>query len=314
MDRMANSFPQFSRLPQELRDQIWQYAFPEARIYEVLDSPCSVSSQAGPSAKLMFADVRNQPPPTLSRVCRDSRQAVLRHYKPLAFSGVVKHVNLDRDILLLDSYLQVRRLLKVIRLLSQIESVRRGASRIALGTSWGLHTGLHLRLFHKAVRTKQNMARLLGHLSKFPNLEAIILVVYQRSTFNLTYSQPNRTTIPWDHHDFWEAYHYRFNINFNLENYWLRRPYQTKLVRYDPEAQKVEKPLASTRVSKSYCRDPQPRGHQVRDLKTMFEQSLRTVAGSGRFSPTGSYEPPKLETATLTWIYTGFGYDNYPWQ
>lgn len=177
---------------------------------------------------------------------------------------------------------------------------------------WGLHTGLHLRLFHKAVQTKQNMARLLGHLSKFPNLEAIILVVYQRSTFNLTFSQPNRTTIPWEHHDFWEAYHYRFNVNFNLENYWLRRPYQTKLVRYDPEAQKAEKLLASTRISKSYCRDPQPRGHQVRDLKMMFEKSLRTVVANGQFSPAGLYEPPKLETATLTWIYTGFGYGNYP--
>ncbi|GAP87400.1 hypothetical protein SAMD00023353_2700070 [Rosellinia necatrix] len=309
---MANTtgrFPQFSRLPPELRDQIWSDAFPEARTYEVLDSPCSVPAQAGPCAKLMFADVRNEPPPALARVCRDSRQAVLRHYKPLAFSGVVKHINLSRDILLLDSYLQVRRLLKVIRLLSQIESVRRSATRIALGTSWGLHTGLHLRLFHKAVRTKQNMARLLGHLSKFLSLEAIILVVYQRSAFNLTFSQPNRTTVPWDHHDLCEAYHYRFNINFNLENYWLRRPYQTRLVRYDPEAQKIEKPLPA-RTSKSCCRDPQPRGYQVRDLKRMFEKSLQSVTENGRFFPARLYEPPKLETATLTWIYTGFGYEN----
>ncbi|KAI1132309.1 hypothetical protein F5Y10DRAFT_219063 [Nemania abortiva] len=314
MASLEDGFPQFSRLPPELRDQIWGYAFPEARIYEVLDSPCSSPSQAGPSAKLMFADVRNEPPPALARVCRDSRQAVLRHYKPLAFSGVVKHINLGRDILLLDSYLQVRRLLKVIRLLSQIESVRRSTSRIALGTSWGLHTGLHLRLFHKAVRTKQNMARLLAHLSKFHNLEAIILVVYQRSAFNLTFSQPNRTTVPWDHHDLWEAYHYRFNVNFNLENYWLRRPYQTKLVRYDPEVQKTEKPHVSTRISKSCCRDPQPRGHQVRDLKRMFEKSIRSVAENSHFFPAGVYEPPKLETATLTWVYTGVGYGNYPRQ
>ncbi|KAJ8120814.1 hypothetical protein ONZ43_g2573 [Nemania bipapillata] len=158
------------------------------------------------------------------------------------------------------------------------------------------------------------MARLLEHLSKFLNLEAIILVVYQRSAFNLTFSQPNRTTVPWDHHDLWEAYHYRFNVNFNLENYWLRRPYQTKLVRYDPEVQKTEKPHVPTRISKSCCRDPQPRGHQVRDLKRMFEKSLQSVAENGRFLPSGVYEPPKLETATLTWIYTGFGYGNYPQQ
>ncbi|KAI3342906.1 hypothetical protein F4824DRAFT_123640 [Ustulina deusta] len=312
MASFTNGFPQFSKLPPELRDQIWAHSFPETRIYEVLDSPCSSPSQAGASAKLIFADVRNEPPPALARVCRDSRQAVLRYYKPLVFSGIVKHINLSRDILLLDSYLQVRRLLKVIRLLSQIESVRRSASRIALGTSWGLHTGLHLRLFHKTVRTNQIMARLLQHLSKFTNLEAIILVVYQRSTFNLTFNQSNRTTVPWDHHDLWEAYHYRFNVNFNLENYWLRRPYETKLVRYDPEVHKTAKPLASTRMSKSSCRDPQPRGHQVRDLKRMFEKSLHSVAENDRRFPAGLYEPPKLETATLTWIYTGFGYGDCP--
>ncbi|KAI1356382.1 hypothetical protein F5Y01DRAFT_76816 [Xylaria sp. FL0043] len=311
MASSVGGFPQFSQLPLELQDQIWAYAFPEARIYEVLDSPCSSPLQAGASAKLMFADVRNEPPPALARVCRGSRLAVLRYYKPLAFSGVVKHINLSRDILLLDSYLQVRRLLKVIRLLSQIETVRRSASRIALGTSWGLHTGLHLRLFHKTVRTKQNMARLLQHLSKFTKLEAVILVVYQRSAFNLTFSQPIRTTVPWDHHDLWEAYHYRFNVNFNLENYWLRRPHETKLVRYDPEAHKTKKPHASTRISKSCCRDPQPQGHQVRELKRIFEKSLHSVAENGRLFPSGLFEPPKLETATLTWVYTGFSYGDY---
>ncbi|KAI1169569.1 hypothetical protein F4777DRAFT_203330 [Nemania sp. FL0916] len=313
MTSLAAGFPQFSRLPPELRDQIWGYAFPEARIYEVLDSPCSAPSQASPSAKLMFADVRNEPPPALARVCRDSRQAVLRRYKPLAFSGTVKHINLDRDILLLDSYLQVRRLLKVIRLLSQIESVRRHTSRIALGTSWGLHTGLHLRIFHKAVRTKKNMARLLGYLSKFTRLEAIILVVYQRSTFNLALSQSTRMTVPWDHHDLWEAYHYRFNVNFDLENYWLRRPCQTKLVRYDPESQKAGKPpyaLYARASPKSCCRDPQPRGHQVRDLKRMFEKALRGAAEDRQLLPV-RYELPKMETATLTWIYTGVGYKDY---
>lgn len=255
----------------------------------------------------MFADVRNEPPPALARVCRDSRQAVLRHYKPLALSGVVKYIDLTRDILLLDSYLQVRRLLKVVRLLSQIETVKRSALRIALGTSWGVHTGLHLRLFHKAVRTKQNMARLLGHLSKFHKLEAIILVVYQSSVFNMTFSPANRTTLPWDHHDLCEAYYYRYHVNFNFENYWLRRPHQTELILYDPEAQKPEKSLPN-RISKPCCRDPQLRGHQVRDLKRMFEKSLRSVTDNGRFFPARMHEPPKIETATVTWVYTGVRY------
>ncbi|KAI0401845.1 hypothetical protein F4802DRAFT_397807 [Xylaria palmicola] len=308
----ADGFPQFCKLPPELRDEIWYHAFPETRIYEVLDSPCSTPSQAGPSAKLMFADVRNEPPPALARVCRDSRQAVLRHYKPLAFSGVVKHINLDRDILLLDSYLQVRRLLKVVRLLSQIEPIRRSAARIALGTSWGLHTGLHLRLFHKSVHTQQNMARLLGYLSKFLKLEAIILVVYQGSIFNPASSLPHHVTISWDHHNLCEAYHCRFNVNFNVENYWLRRPYQAKMARYDPEAHKASKPLAPLmRVSKSCCRDPQPRRRQVRDLKTMFEKSLWAAAENVRIVPARLYEPPRLETATLTWVYTGYDYGDW---
>ncbi|KAI1333026.1 hypothetical protein F5Y16DRAFT_393431 [Xylariaceae sp. FL0255] len=336
MDVDEAGFPQFARLPPELRDQIWNYAFPEARIYEVLDSPCVSSAQRGLANKLMFADVRNEPPPPLARVCRDARQAVLRRYKPLAFSGVVKHINLGRDILLLDSYLQVRRLLKVVRLLSQIEQVRRSMSRIALGTSWGLHAGLHLRLFHKTVRTKQNMTRLLEHLSRFARLESLILVVYQRSAFNITtiassfpvtptnhhhhpHPSPIPNMLPWNHYDLCEPYYSRFNVNFNLENYWLRRPYQTKLVQYDPEspysrgAATHDPPNNMRRHSKSTRRDPQPRGHQVRDLKGMFERSVRSVVdgeskGKGEDGVLGAYRPPELETATFTWVYTGIGY------
>ncbi|KAI1819067.1 hypothetical protein F4861DRAFT_189523 [Xylaria intraflava] len=301
MASLADGFPQFPRLPTELRDQIWRYAFPEPRTYEVLDAPrYSPMSRQGPSAKVIFADIRNEPLPALARVCRDARQAVLRRYKPIALSGVVKHINLDRDIILLDSYLQVRRLLKVVRLLSQIESVRRNATRIALGTSWGIHSGLHLRIFHKAVRTKQNMARLLGYLSKFPRLEEIILIVCQRSTFNVPFPQPNHT--PWDHHFLWETYNSPYYINFILDNHGLHKPSQSKLVPYDAESQKTEKSTISTSTSKCSYRDPHPRGHQVQDLKVMFENSLRSVVEKNSSLP-DSYEPPRLETATLVWIY-----------
>ncbi|KAK5624414.1 hypothetical protein RRF57_000130 [Xylaria bambusicola] len=297
-------FPKFSNLPQELRDQIWLFAFPEPRIYEVFDSPCS-SLKRTASAKLMFADIRNEPPPPLARVCRNSRQAVLRYYKPLVFSGIVKHINLGRDILLLDSYLQVRRLLKVIRLLSQIECVRRNASRIALGTSWGLNTGLDLRLLNKAVRTKPNMARFLKYLLKFPKLKALILVVYQRSAFDMTsiYSD-HTTTTPWSHQYYWEAYYCQFTVNFNLENYWARRPLEKKLVQHGFETMEAEKMDASTRISKSYHRCPRPHKYQIQDLKKTFEQSLLSVAENDCI-------PPKLETATVTWIYTPFEYGAY---
>ncbi|KAI6084543.1 hypothetical protein F4821DRAFT_167999 [Hypoxylon rubiginosum] len=300
------TFPQFSKLPLELRDLIWGYALPEPRVFEVLDSPSSTQCQNTPSGRLMFADVRNEPPPSIARVCHDARQAVLRRYKPVAFSGTVKHLDLQRDIILLDSYLQVKRLLKVIRLLSQIEPIRRSATRLALGTSWGLHTGLHLRMFHRTVQTKRNMARFLQYVSKFRQLETIILVVYQRSAFNIRLRCPEHQRLPWRHYDLYESYHYNFNVNFNFDNYWLRRPYQSKLVKFEPEDDRtdMEKMQSSLpRHSKQCVHDPQPRGYQVHDLKGTFEGWLQKFAEDETLGP--SLKVPGLETATLTWIYTG---------
>ncbi|KAI1451452.1 hypothetical protein F4805DRAFT_471650 [Annulohypoxylon moriforme] len=370
------SFPQFSKLPLELRDMIWGYALPEPRVFEVLDSPSSQQSQSSPSGRLLFADVRNEPPPSIARVCRDARQAVLRRYKPIAFSGTVKHLDLRRDIILLDSYLQVKRLLKVIRLLSQIEPIRRSATRLALGTSWGLHTGLHLRMFHRSVQTKRNMARFLEYVSKFRHLETIILVVYQRSAFGLrlkscspapvgpvpehryhqhqhhqhhyhnqhhlhhqhhyhnqhhlhhqlyqqyqhqvhiqsqSQGQRNANMLPWRHYDLYESYHFNFNVNFNFENYWLRRPMQSRLVRYEPEddrekaqssqSQSTSPLSAFARHSKQCSHEPQPRGYQVHDLKGTFEGWLKKIQEDETIGP--GLRVPALETATLTWIYTG---------
>ncbi|KAI5853286.1 hypothetical protein GGS23DRAFT_524226 [Durotheca rogersii] len=309
MASQPDSFPQFSKLPLELRDMIWEYALPEPRVFEVLDSPCSAQPQNTPSARLMFADVRNEPPPSIARVSRDARQAVLRRYKPIVFSGTVKHLDLCRDIILLDSYLQVKRLLKVMRLLSQIESIRRSVTKIALGTSWGLHTGLHLRLFHRSVQTGRNMAKFLEYVSKFRQLETVILVVYQRSAFNLRLRCPDQQLLPWPHYDLCEPYHFNFNVNFNLENYWLRRPYQSRLVRYDPEEggdKATQRPPSQTlpRHSKQCAHDPQPRSYQVHDLKGTFEGWLRKFT-EAKASGKTSYKVPSLETATLTWIYTG---------
>ncbi|OTA78584.1 hypothetical protein M434DRAFT_242909 [Hypoxylon sp. CO27-5] len=335
MDSQPPSFPQFAKLPLELRDMIWGYALPEPRVFEVLDSPSSQQSQNTPSGRLMFADVRNEPPPSIARVCRDARQAVLRRYKPIAFSGTVKHLDLRRDIILLDSYLQVKRLLKVIRLLSQIEPIRRSVTRVALGTSWGLHTGLHLRMFHRSVQTKRNMARFLEYVSKFRQLETIILVVYQRSAFGLRLKccgpgaipipgsehrhqqhqhhhqqQHQRSLLPWRHYDLYESYHFNFNVNFNFENYWLRRPYQSRLVRYEPEDDRTETEKLQQQStlprhhSKQCMHDPQPRGYQVHDLKGTFEGWLKKFAEDESLGGP-SLKVPGLETATLTWIYTG---------
>ncbi|KAI1074440.1 hypothetical protein F5B20DRAFT_574139 [Whalleya microplaca] len=298
------SFPQFSRLPLELRDQIWEYALPEPRVFEVLDSPCPTRSRTEHSGRLLFADIRNEPPPGIAHVCHDAREAVSRRYKPVVFSGTVKHLDLRRDIILLDSYLQVRRLLKVIRLLSQIEPIRRNATRLALGTSWGLHTGLHLRLFHKTVQTKRNMEKFMEYISKFRQLNTIILVVYQRSAFKLKLKCVDRPPLPWKHYDLCETYHFNYNVNFNVDNYWSRRPYQSRLVRYDPENDRADKApsLTSRHPKQCFPHDPQPRGYQVHDLKGTFEDWIDKVAKDESLGP---FKPLKLETATLTWIYTG---------
>ncbi|KAI0176519.1 hypothetical protein GGR52DRAFT_365346 [Hypoxylon sp. FL1284] len=319
MALQPHTFPQFSRLPPELRDMIWGYALPEPRVFEVLDSPSSSQSQHTPSGRLMFADIRNEPLPSIARVCRDARNAVSRRYKPVALSGTVKHLDLQRDIILLDSYLQVKRLLKVLRLLSQIEPIRRSATRLALGTSWGLQTGLHLRMFHRTVQTKRNMARLLHYLSRFRRFESIILVVFQRSAFNIRLRCPEHQRLPWRHYDLYEPYHFNFNVNFNFDNYWLRRPYQSKLVEYEPEDDRTEaekaqsssssSPTTTPRHSKLCVHDPQPRGYQVHDLKGTFEGWLRKFAEDESRAP--SLKVPGLETATLTWIYTGVGNGTY---
>ncbi|KAI2638190.1 hypothetical protein GGS21DRAFT_459282 [Xylaria nigripes] len=318
MTSRADGFPQFSKLPPELRDLIWSFAFPDTRTFEVLDAPCShepqVGPQIGPSVRIRFADARNEPPPLLAQVCRDARHAVLRHYKPIAFSGVVKHINPGRDIFFLDSHLQIRRLLKVIRWMSRIETVRRNITMIALGTSWCRQNGLHLRIFDKVIQTRQSAARLLSYLSKFPHLKVIILVVYQRSRFHMNFTQPSRQTLdrPLSHGALWNAYHSQLKMSRNLDDHWLHRPCQTRLDEYDFEDRTTENSAtANPVILKPYSRDPKPTRSQVRDLQIMFEELLRSVAENEGLLPI-FYKPPKLQMATLTWTYSSFGHGTYP--
>lgn len=258
-------FRPFRRLPAELQDLVWQHAMPEPKVYEVFDAPAPTMPRSNPANHLSFADVRNERPPPISNACRGAREAVMRRYKPIVLSGTVKFLDLRRDVLLFDSYLQVRRLLKAIRLLSQVDVIRKNISQIALGTSWGLHAGLQLRLFHRSVQTKRNMAKLLKHLAQFKKLEAVVLIVYQKSAFSLqvqwldqrcfawnTTPTPTSTTRPAMQRHIHEhqpsrmsaastgaaqspGFHYNYHVNFNLENYWLRRPCHSSLEDYITE-------------------------------------------------------------------------------
>lgn len=181
---MDSSFP-FYRLPPEIRIMIWGYALPDARVYEILDAPNA--KQKTPAQKgLLFANIHHEPPPSLASVCQESRHFVLRHYKPLTLSSTTKYVDLARDILLLEPYLLVKRLLRTLHFLSQIPLVRDTAAMLALGTSYGVHTGIcHPVLSWRMSRG--TMPKLLARLAKFPRLRKLLFVVHQEFQFEFDF-------------------------------------------------------------------------------------------------------------------------------
>ncbi|KAL1837253.1 hypothetical protein VTJ49DRAFT_4077 [Mycothermus thermophilus] len=185
-------FPKFRRLPPEIRNMIWEFALPEGRVYEVLDAPGATYKT--PAAEgLMFANVHAEPPPALAAVCRESRSFVLHHYRPLTLGRTTKFVDLSRDMLLLEPYLLVKRLHRVLRFLGQIPLVRDQATRLALGTSYGVYTGIFHPVLGKKV-AKDNMAKLLAGLAKFRRLHTLVFVVHQEFQFEFDFRFPGTLT------------------------------------------------------------------------------------------------------------------------
>ncbi|KAL2176044.1 uncharacterized protein P884DRAFT_204083 [Thermothelomyces heterothallicus CBS 202.75] len=170
-------FTKFQRLPPEIRNMIWEFALPEARVYEVLDAP-NAKWQTAPHEGLMFADVHPEPPPPMAAVCRESRSMFMHHYKPLTLGKTTKYVDLSRDVLLLESYLLIKRLHRTLHFMSQIPLVRDRITQLALGTSYGVYPGIyHPMMDRKSYRN--NMGKLLACLAKFPRLETLIFVIHQ---------------------------------------------------------------------------------------------------------------------------------------
>lgn len=185
-------FTRFQKLPAEIRNMIWEYALPESRVYEVLDAPNA--KQRTPAQKgLMFANVHPEPPPALAAVCRESRHFVLHTYKPLTLGSTTKYMDLSRDILLLEPYLLVKRLHRTLHFMSQIPLMRDNINRLALGTSYGVYTGIcHPVLSWKVSKT--NMGKLLSTLAKFPRLKLLIFVVHQEFQFEFDFRFPGTLT------------------------------------------------------------------------------------------------------------------------
>lgn len=176
-------FARFQHLPPELRNLVWEYALPEPRVYEVLDAP--QATQKTPAHQgLMLANLHPEPPPSLAAVCRESRYVVLHHYKPLTLGGTTKFVDVSRDILLLEPYLLVKRLHRTLHFLSKIPLVRDRATRLALGTSYGVYPGIFHPVLGRKV-SKKNLSKLLSILSRFPRLKTLIFIVHQEFQFEI---------------------------------------------------------------------------------------------------------------------------------
>jgi hypothetical protein len=182
-------FNYFKRLPAEIRTMIWEYSLPESRVYEVLDAP-NATQKTPAQQGLMFANVHPEPPPALAAVCRESRYFVLHHYKPLTLGKTTKYVDLSRDILLLEPYLLIKRLHRTLTFMSQIPLMRDHINRLALGTSYGVYTGICHPVLNWKV-SKTNVGKLLSSLSRFPKLKTLIFIVHQEFQFEFDFRFPH---------------------------------------------------------------------------------------------------------------------------
>ncbi|KAB5551302.1 hypothetical protein GE09DRAFT_1223102 [Coniochaeta sp. 2T2.1] len=186
---MSERFNYFQKLPAEIRTMIWEYSLPESRVYEVLDAPNATKKTAAQQG-LMFANVHPEPPPALAAVCRESRYFVLHAYKPLTLGRTTKYVDLSRDILLLEPYLLVKRLHRTLNFMSQIPLMRDNINRLALGTSYGIYTGICHPVLNWKV-SKTNVGKLLASLAKFPKLKTLVFIVHQEFQFEFDFRFPH---------------------------------------------------------------------------------------------------------------------------
>ncbi|KAM0278049.1 hypothetical protein ACHAQH_005418 [Verticillium albo-atrum] len=245
---LGQTFP-ILKLPPELRYLIWEHALPTPRVYEVLDAP--EANQATPAFDgLIFANIRHEPPPPLAAVCHETRAFVLRRYRALTLSGITKYVDLGRDMILLEPYLLVKRLLRTLHFLTQIPLVRNSLTRLALGTSYGVHTGLcHPILSWKV--SKANMSVLLSRLAKLPKLEKLLFVVHQEFQFewNLCMSSGKDAHLAAPPPPFWlqnpmdstpavrpqlihQGYRFKFDIETHINHHYPRLPHHNAFLYY----------------------------------------------------------------------------------
>ncbi|GKT48095.1 uncharacterized protein ColSpa_08276 [Colletotrichum spaethianum] len=303
----SQAFP-IMKLPVEIRLMIWEYALPDARVYEVMDSP-NASQKTPAAAGLTFANVRDEPPPALGAVCHETRIFVLQRYRPLTLSVTTKYVDLSRDVLLLEPYLLVKRLLRTLQFFSQIPLVRDNLSRLALGTSYGLYTGIcHPVLSWKV--SKSNMTTLLARLAKFPRLRKLLFVVHQEFQFDFDVGAPY-TTHHVSHPEalrpqlVHQGYRFKFDIESHLNYTQPRHPHSNEFLYYplDIDEDKDDCFDKDDLEGEGDLYESWPTNDDWRRFRRRFHRSIHLV---GKGSP-GSPQPkvmPTLEGASLLWRYS----------
>ncbi|KAI1433652.1 hypothetical protein GGR50DRAFT_478871 [Xylaria sp. CBS 124048] len=271
----------------------WFFALPEARVFELM---LSTPKQGKPVTQISFSDDRNELGPPLGTICSESRRVALRFCKPVTFSGVVKYINFKRDIFFLDDYLQARRLIRIVGLLSKIETLRNGVTHIAFGTTWDRSNFQLSHLLAMPVTAR----RIFKCLSKFPCLDEITLVVHQQYLLE----KPENARKPMSSQYTWSSWYTQSDIqSATPKRGWLRRPDLTKLIPYDPETE--------TPSWTRYTTVQDPGALQVEALKERFERILREFTQSGG-SLRVSYSPPKIVTAIVVWIYGVSYHPSFP--
>lgn len=181
----------FTHLPPELRNIIWELSLPPPRVYDIY--PASNSQKTPAQQGLRFANPRSEPPPALAAVCRESRSLALHYYRPLTLGGgsdaatttTTKFVDLSRDVLLLESCLFERNLLRALLFMGKIPLVRENLRSLAFGTSYGVHTGVWHPVLGWKTLTRHNMGRFLQRLGAFAALERLVFVVRQEVQFEV---------------------------------------------------------------------------------------------------------------------------------
>lgn len=178
------TFHNFTLLPAELRNEIWALSLPPPRVFDIY--PASPSQKTPAHLGLRFANLRSEPPPPLAAVCRESRSFALHHYRPLTLGGTTtKYVDLSRDVLLLESCLFERNLLRTLLFMGKIPLIRDGLRKLAFGTSYGVHTGVWHPVLGWTRPTKNKMGRFLQRLGVFTGLETLVFMVHQEVQYEV---------------------------------------------------------------------------------------------------------------------------------